>query len=387
MYRILQNKLRFTSNDVIILVGARQVGKTTLLKKMFPNAMYLNLESSNFVDLLNSRNIDAIRERFNIYAGEKKIIILDEFQRLSDPGLIAKVIHDEIPEIQLIITGSSALEITMKASESLAGRKRTHLLYPLTFSEKLIQQNIVDMLEEPEDLSLVHEASSIFRGEILESMRYGMYPELLNREEREDYLLEYANSVLLKDIYFLGLVRDVSKLEGLLRLLAYQVGQLVNISDLSDRLGISRLTVENYIDILKKSYVIFSLKPFTKKRRDEIGKTEKIYFYDLGLRNALVNDFSPVEYRNDYGNLFENFVISELLKLNRYHKWRYKPYYWRTKWGSEVDLVLQRDGGLIGIEIKTRKGKVSSGFTNTYPEAKTSVVTMENIGGVLLGKY
>lgn len=391
MYRIRANNLIDKTNDVIVLIGPRQVGKTTLLKNVLPEAKYINLETYNYVDLLNSRDVERIKERFlleidNYTHRNKQVLILDEFQRLNDPGLIAKVIHDEIPQIKLVITGSSALELTFQASESLAGRKRTKLLFPLTFSEKLIQSNVLKESQIGRGLNFNLKSSSRFRGELLESMRYGMYPELLNRkDEKEEYLIEYVDSILLKDIYFLGLVKDTSKLEGLLKLLAYQVGQLVNISDIANRLGIARQTVENYIDILKKSYVVFSLKPFTKKRRDEIGKTEKIYFYDLGLRNALISDFSPVEYRRDYGHLFENFVISEVMKLNNYYGLRYMCYYWRTKWGSEVDLILVKDGKIRGIEIKASAGSVSSGFTNTYEDAATNVITLDNLASVILG--
>lgn len=180
---------------------------------------------------------------------------------------------------------------------------------------------------------------SVFKDEILEGMRYGMYPDLLNLQDKENYLLELADSTILKDVFYLNLVKNTKNLQSLLKLLAYQIGQQVNITDLADRVGITRPTVMEYLEILKKMYVVYTLPPFTKKRRDEIGKTEKIYFWDLGVRNAIINDFSPVEFRRDYGNIFENFVITEILKLNKYNYLRYSFYYWRTKWGSKVDLT------------------------------------------------
>ncbi|MFW5719883.1 MAG: ATP-binding protein [Candidatus Dojkabacteria bacterium] len=391
MYRTLKNNLYDTTSDVLIIIGSRQVGKTTLLKNTFPNAIYVNTETFDYIDILNSRNIDEIKERFLLDTRKKRgknkptLLIIDEFQRLQDPGLIAKVIHDEIPEIKLIITGSSALELTFEASESLAGRKKTHYLFPLTFQEKLVQTRSFNQEQLSHGISFTNKDYPDFKGELLDSMRYGMYPETLNRpDELEEYLLEYVNATLLKDIYYLELVRNVSKLEDLLKLLAYQIGNQINVSEISNRLGIARQTVESYLDILTKTYIIFTLKPFTKKRRDEIGKTEKIYFYDLGVRNALINDFSPVEYRQDFGNILENFAISEFMKLNYYYKQRYTMYYWRTKWGSEVDLIMEKNNTLKAIEIKSRKGTVTSAFTDVYPQAECHVATLRNLPGMIL---
>lgn len=386
MYRIIGNNILDSSKDVIVLFGSRQVGKTTLLKNYIKNAEYINLEVGQFIEILNSRDIESIRNRFlTDKTLEKKILILDAFQKLENPGLIAKIIHDEIPEIKLIITGSSALELSFKASESLAGRKRTYSLFPLTFSEYLIQKEVIlETAASPINFEK-SSGSDEYKGYLLETMRYGLYPELLNREsEKERYLLEYTDSTLLRDIFYLELVRNTTQLKNLLKLLAYQIGQQVNISDISDRLGISRMTVSNYIDILKKSFVIFTLSPFTKKRRDEIGKTEKIYFYDLGVRNAIINDFSPVEFRHDYGSIFENYVITEMIKLNEYYQQRYNFYYWRTKQGAEVDVILEKDGKLKALEIKVRGGTVSRAFKETYPNAETFSISLDNLSNYLL---
>ena len=207
---------------------------------------------------------------------------------------------------------------------------------------------------------------------------------LQDKMQKEEYLLELADSTIFKDIYYLNLVKNTRNLALLLKLLAYQIGQQINVTELSNRLGIARQTIADYIEILKQTFLIFTLPPYTKKRRDEIAKTEKIYFYDLGLRNALINDFSPVEFRTDYGSLFENFVISEIVKLNQYYRERFSLYYWRTKWGSEVDLVLVRDGKYKAIEVKTRKGSITPAFKATYPEAEEFVVTMDNVVSMLV---
>ena len=211
-----------------------------------------------------------------------------------------------------------------------------------------------------------------------------MYPELLDVDDRERYLLELVDSVLLKDVLYLNLVKNTANLIGLLKLLAYQVGQVVNVTDLASRLGIARPTVVDYLEIFKRMFIVYTLPPFRKKRRDEVGKTEKIYFYDLGIRNALINDFSPVEYRRDFGNLFENFVVSEVLKKVSYERTREQLYFWRTKWGSEVDLILQKDEQLKALEIKLRKGVVTRAFRETYPKAETKVISWGNVGELLL---
>ena len=381
MYREINEKIKselLKDDKVVVLLGPRQVGKTTLLKNQFPEATYINLELGNYIDIFNTRELSKINKVLNLGtdSNTKEVLILDEVQRLDDPGLVAKVIHDELKNVKLIISGSSALEIAHKASESLAGRKRSYLLYPLSFKEKLSQEN---KLSSNQSINITEE--------IKEAMLYGFYPELLNinsRSDKKEYLKELVDSVIMKDIYYLNLVKNTKNIISLLTLLAYQIGQQINVTELSSRIGIARATVEDYLSILKKTFIIFTLAPYTKKRRDEISKMEKVYFYDLGLRNALINDFSLPEYRRDYGNLFENFVITEFIKQNSYNDLDKKFYYWRTKWGTEVDLVATKDDKLEAIEIKTRKGKITASFKNTYPEATERVITMENASKYLL---
>lgn len=387
-FRHLSNKIInqvSKEKTVTVLIGGRQTGKTTLLKNCFPDAVCLNLEKSNYIEIFNSKNLTDIK---SIITQEDKyksnLLILDEVQRLDDPGIVAKLIHDEYKEIKLIISGSSSLEIVNKAGESLAGRKKTIEMYPLSFQEKLVQLSKIDHASPKTNLVLQNTEKHILKDEILESMRFGMYPELLNISDKENYLMELTDSTILKDVFYLNLVKNTKNLQSLLKLLAYQIGQQVNITDLANRIGIARPTVVEYLEILKKIYVIYTLPPFTHKRRDEIGKTEKIYFWDLGIRNAIINDFSAVEYRNDYGNIFENFVITEFIKLNKYNDLRYSFYYWRTKGGSEVDLIMQKDNEIIASEVKNRSGKVTSAFTETYPEANVQVITMDNISDILV---
>lgn len=389
MYRIIAEQLKNDPlKNVLILLGPRQVGKTTLLKNVFSEAVFLNLEKDNYLSIFNSRNLSDIQSlikqenKFN-----SKIWIMDEVQRLDDPGLVAKVIHDEIPDIQLIISGSSSLEIANKASESLAGRKTTINFFPLCLKEYLLQtKKISDSKSNKINLDAVRDMKD-YKDEIKYGMQYGFYPELLNlqnNQEREKYLLELVDSVILKDVYYLGLVKNTKNLLSLLKLLAFQIGSQVNPADLANRLGISRKTVVDYLDILEKTFIIFSQRPYKKNRRDEIGKQEKIFFYDLGLRNALIENFSPVEFRQDFGGIFENFVVSEIRKLNDYYQERFGIYYWRTKWGSEVDLILHKDEKYYAIEIKTRQGKITKSFKETYPNTEEIVVTMNNIASLLI---
>jgi len=375
MYRIIASQIEeFVKNEkkVLVLLGARQVGKTTLLKNSFPDACFVNIEKGEYVDIFNKRVVQQINNILTSKGNKSQILILDEIQRLNNPGLTAKVIHDELPNIKLIISGSSSLEIASKAAESLAGRKTTFLLFPLTIKERLVQIGKLD------------KGIDQYQAEILLSMNFGLYPETIEVTNKENYLLELVDSTLLKDVFYLNLVKNTKNLYSLLKLLAYQIGQQVNISDIAQRLGIARETVNSYIEILKQLYIIFTLPPYTKKRRDEIGKTEKIFFYDLGIRNAIINDFSPVQYRVDFGNIFENYVVCELMKLNKYKKLRFNFYYWRTKWGSEVDLVLVKDDEVLAYEIKTRKGVVSRAFMETYPNAVGKTITLNNLESILL---
>lgn len=386
MYRVLQKQLEAETDKITVLLGARQVGKTTLLKNTYPKAIYINLEKSNYIDIFNSRDLDSIQRIIDLEnkIGKSDVLILDEVQRLSSPGLVTKLIYDEVKNIKLIISGSSALEIGNKAQESLAGRKRTLKLFPLTFGEWLVQKELVEASKQEKKINFDLKNGSKYVDELEEIMCFGTYPRVMDEENIQEYLMEMVDSAILKDVFYLNLTKNTRDLVALLKLLAYQIGQLVNVTDLANRIGVSRQTVTNYMEILKKIYIVFSLPPYTHKRRDEVGKMEKIYFWDLGIRNAIINDFSPVYLRNDYGSIFENLVVSEVAKINYYYQARYQMYYWRTKWGSEVDIVLNKDNKNIAIEVKTRKGKMTKTFGATYEGSKELVVTRENVESLLL---
>lgn len=209
-------------------------------------------------------------------------------------------------------------------------------------------------------------------------MVYGLYPEQINIPDPRNYLLELADSAIFKDIVELNLIDNRSKAKELLKLLAYQIGNLINYSEIGNRLSLDRRTVEKYITIFEQSYILFRVYPYSKKARDEIGKATKVYFNDLGLRNAIIDNFDTSELRPDMGAMLENFIVCELKKIISYNQLDFKLNYWRLKSGSEIDIVLSNANDLYGFEVKLKSGQTSKAFTNRYPDAKTHVITKEN---------
>lgn len=368
--------------EVLVLLGARQVGKTTLLKKCFSDAYFFSVDNEPVRQNLERYDLAVYQQLLPV---EIKEVVIDEIHLLTNPGRAAKIIHDQMPEVKLVITGSSSLQIKNRASESLAGRKIDYFLYPLTFSEVLYQKGtenelnfqIWKNLEEEERKERIHhfDVSGILENLLV----FGQYPMMVNRPDDQKYLLNLVDSVVFKDLLELKTIVNRSAALDLLRLLAYQIGSLVNKAELANRLGIDTATVKHYLYLFEQSLIIFSLRPFTSRRRDEIGKMNKFYFYDLGLRNALIENFQPVNSRPDYGALLENFLISEILKINSYLVLGLKMYFWRTKQGSEIDLVLvNREGKIWGIEIKVGNKRANRAFSNRYPQARIKTVTPKN---------
>lgn len=364
--------------EVLVLLGARQVGKTTILKKIFPKAQYLSVDNLPVREVLNKYDPSAYKQ---IFKPGVEFVVIDEIHKLTDPGLAAKIVFDQIPEHKLIITGSSAFNIKNKMSESLAGRKIEYHLYPLTFSEYLVQRRIVSSFS---NLFLDRfEREKFYSFDLLTVLNnvlvYGLYPEMIARPSDSLYLTNLVDSVVFKDLIDLSLIENREGALNLLKLLAHQIGSLVNYSELSSRLGLDVKTIKRYITLFEQSFIIFRLLPYSTKKRDEIGKSPKIYFYDLGLRNALIENFQPVGNRADGGHLFENFIVAETLKTNYYSDFGYKLNYWRTKQGSEIDLVLSKtEGELRGVEIKSSGRSGGTAFSNRYPQAKVITVTKEN---------
>lgn len=366
--------------QILTLLGPRQVGKTTILKRLFPDAEYLLLDNRSILDSIEAYDISVYKRLWE----KNKTVILDELHLVSEPGRAAKIIYDMMPDVRLIITGSSSLDIKNRIGESLAGRKITYKMFPLTFSEYLYQTEIEKELDEKISSNIIknnlEKKYHLFdlQSTLSNSLLWGLYPELVKLSQNKGYLTELAESVIFKDLLELHLIKDKRLALDLLKLLAYQIGNLISYNELAVRLSASTKTIKRYIRIFEDSFIIFRLYPFSNQKRNEISKSSKIYFYDTGLRNALIDNFDSLTVRNDRGALFENFIISEIYKAKEYGFHEYNLNYWRLKTGSEVDLVLNKGDDIVACEIKFAKGKVSKAFMDKYPQAKSRVITAEN---------
>ncbi len=357
-------KLMFRGK-LIILTGARQTGKTTLLKKIHyeqrDNSLFLNCDEVTVRELLSVRSTAELR----LIAGTKKLIIIDEAQRVQDIGITLKLFADEIPEVQVIASGSSALGLSDTIFEPMTGRKYELRLAPVTIGE------ILENKGYPET-----------RSSIESYVLYGTYPAVITEQsDKRGLLKELSSSYLYKDVLMFRDLRRSEVIEKLLQMLAYQTGSLVSLNELGGKLGIDIGTVSRYIDLLEKSFIIFRLSPFKRNLRNELTKMRKIYFYDTGVRNSVISDFSPMSSRKDAGSLWENFVIAERVKYLLNKSSRPNLYFWRTQQGQEIDLVEDIDGKLSAFEIKLSEKsakKTPQTFTNSYKDASVDFLTREN---------
>ncbi len=365
--------------QALILLGARQTGKTTILKKNFPQAHYLLLDNQTTKDTLETYDINTYQQ----ILGQHSQVILDELHLLSNPGRAMKIIYDQLPLTQLIVTGSSSFHIKNKTTESMAGRKIDYHLHPLTFSEYLTQTKIETQLNHnilDNIISSSKVKSKLFSPSqiALNITLYGLYPDMIQLPQNRPYLLNLASAVVFQDLIELNLMDNKTKARKLLKLLAYQIVNLINYSEISNKLNIDQRTVKKYIDIFEQSYIIYRLYPYSNNKRSELSKSPKIYFWDLGLRNAIIDNFDSLNLRSDGEAIFENFIITEVHKINSYSDNPYQLNYWRSKSGSEVDLVISTSQELYACEIKLNKGRLTHAFTNRYPQAKTHVITLNN---------
>lgn len=334
----------------IILVGARQTGKTTMIEHILKDHdyLFLNGDDPSVRTLLTNVNTEQIRRLI----GQHTVVFLDEAQRIPDIGLTLKIITDRFPEVQLLVSGSSSFDMTHQLNEPLTGRKWEYTLFPVSWQEF---EEHVGYLQAEQQLET--------------RLLYGNYPEIVSfpGEERER-LGELAGSYLYRDILAYAGIRKPEVLDSLLLALALQVGSEVNYNELAQTTGLNKGTVANYIDILEKGYIVFRLNSFARNLRTETKRTRKIYFYDNGVRNAIIGNFQPLDLREDKGALWENFLVSERLKHNLYHNTGARMYFWRTRQQQEIDYVEERDGYLTAYEFKwrPRKTKVSSSFLSTY---------------------
>lgn len=370
--------------QVLILLGSRQIGKTTLVKKIFKNADYFLVDNEPIKKILETYDIETYKTLIN---KDPREIVIDEIHLLENPGRAIKIIYDQMEKIRIIITGSSSFHIKNKTGESLAGRKIDYNFYPLTFSEYLKQKgieeklnfNIIEKITDDEKYNSKDRLYPFDIKSITDNILiYGQYPHLIQNPSDEKYLRNFVDSLIFKDLLELDLIEDKKLAKELLKLLAFQIGNLINYSELANSLKADQRKIRRYIEIFEQSFILFRLYPYSKNKRDEISKSAKIFFFDTGIRNALIDDFSDLDSRIDKGALFENFIIAELIKQNSYLEKGYNFYYWRTKQGSEIDVVLEKKDELIGVEIKYQRKNANRAFGNRYKEAKIRNVTMHN---------
>jgi len=350
----------------IILLGARQVGKTTLLKSIIKeqktDVLYLNCDEPETVNALTNRNLRELQ----MLIGANKFVVIDEAQKVNNIGLSLKLMVDNISDIQIIATGSSAFELRNRLNEPLTGRKFEYQMFPISTAE-------------------IHKSLGYLDVNRLLELRliYGSYPDILsNAGDAQNLLRSLADSYLYKDILATDNLRKPDVLNKLLQALAFQVGSEVSYNELAQTIGSDGKTVERYIELLEKCFIIFRLNGLSRNLRNELKKAKKIYFYDNGIRNAVIQQFAPLSIRNDVGALWENFFISERIKRNHYTGHHSNIYFWRTKTQQEIDYIEESDGTMTAFEmkwnVKKSHTKFPSAFLNSYDIKETVVVSPEN---------
>lgn len=350
--RTLENTIKgkIGSGKAIVLVGARQVGKTTLLKNILKNTNYLFLDADDPTtrSLLSNPNTEQIRTIIS----ENKFIFLDEAQRIPGIGLTLKIITDQFKDVQLFVSGSSSFDLGNALNEPLTGRKWEYELFPFSWEEYETEIGFIKSEQQLENRLL-----------------YGFYPDVVNNQGQEREILKnLVNSYLFQDILAYSDIRRPEVLEKLLQALAFQMGSEVNYNELAEITGINKVTVQKYIEILEKGYIVFRLNSFSRNLRNEIKQNRKIYFYDNGIRNMIIGNFNQLDLRPDKGALWENFLVSERRKQNLYKDTLSKMYFWRTKQQQEVDFVEEKDGNIQGYEFKwnSKKSKLPLTFIEAY---------------------
>jgi predicted AAA+ superfamily ATPase len=364
--RILEKQIlsKINKKKAIILMGPRQVGKTTLLKSLFEKSteiIWLNGDEPDIQSIfenISSKRLEAI-------IGNKKMIIIDEAQRIPEIGLKMKLITDQLLNVQLIATGSSAFELSNKLNEPLTGRKWEFKMYPISFQEMVNHHGLLNEIR-----LLPHR------------LVYGFYPDVVNHPGNEKEILkQLSDSYLYKDLLMIDQIKKPSALVKLLQALALQIGSQVSYHELAQICGLDGKTIEKYMMLLEQSYIIFRLTSFSRNQRNELKKSRKVYFFDNGIRNSLIANFEQIENRTDIGALWENYLVSERVKYLAYQQKWVNNWYWRTTEQQEIDYVEEENGQLSAYEFKWNpkaKGSIPNSFKKTYPTATINIIHREN---------
>ncbi len=370
--RILESTIqqRMWQGKAIILFGARQVGKTTVLKNLLQgrdDVLWLNGDEQDVRNMFEN----ASSTMLNTIIGKKRIVVIDEAQRIANIGLGIKLITDNIADVQVVATGSSSFDLSNKVNEPLTGRKLEYWMFPLSFGELVEHHGLLE-----EKRLLAHR------------LVYGSYPDVINNVGEERMVMtELADSYLYKDILMFDRIKKSDKLVKLLQALAFQMGSEVSYNELAQTCGLDPKTVESYVMLLEQSYIVFRLGSFSRNLRNELKFSRKIYFWDCGVRNAVIGNYQMVESRMDTGALFENYIVSERLKKLRYGKSYAKSYFWRSKTKQEIDYIEEIDGQLSAVEMKwnpNRKAALPLSFEKAYGDVGFRVVTRDNYESFLL---
>ena len=366
---ILQKRL--FKGKAILLFGPRQCGKSTLVEVMLESTdhYYMNGDEADVRETLSNTTSTKLKA----IIGNKKVVFIDEAQRIPNVGLTLKLFTDQLKDVQVIATGSSTFELSSQVNEPLTGRKYEYMLFPLSFDEMVQHHGLLT-----EKRLIEHR------------LLYGYYPEIVTKQGEEKELLKLmAESYLYKDLLILEQIKKPALLEKLLRALALQVGSEVNYHELAQTIGTDNKTVDRYVDLLEKAFVVFRLPALSRNVRNEIKKGKKVYFYDCGIRNAIINDFKPLLNRTDVGALWENFIVAERMKFLRYQGKDAKQYFWRTTQQQEIDLIEEIEEGMTAYEIKwnpKERVRFSQTFTENYPTTKTDTITPGNLEEFLMNK-
>src|SRR5690606_10457081 len=371
IHRNIKEKIqnRLFKGKAILIFGPRQVGKSTLVEEILQNKdhLYLNGDDADVPEILSNTTATKLKAEI----GSKKIVFIDEAQRIPNIGLTLKLFTDQLKDVQVIATGSSAFELSSQVNEPLTGRKYEFMLYPMSFGEMVLHHGLL------EEKRLIEHR-----------MVYGYYPEIVSKIGEEAELLKLlANSYLYKDLLMLEHIKKPLILSKLLKALALQIGNEVNFQEIAQIVNSDYKTVDKYIDLLEKAFVVFRLPAFSRNVRNEIKKGKKIYFYDCGIRNAIILNFKPLRSRTDTGALWENFVVAERLKYRAYHNIEAEQYFWRTTKQQEIDFIEETTDRIKAYEFKwspTAKAKFPETFANNYPNVEFKVLSPKNIEEFLL---